>query len=51
VTLLAFVPMLLTSIGYSELNKADRLRHDIHVGDQGLRPEDGLVRRMGDRRC
>ena len=43
--------MLLISIGYSELNKADPgLRDDLHLGDTSLRPEDGLGGRLGDHR-
>ena len=39
VAVLAFVPMLLTSIGYSELNKADPdCGTTLHLGDQGVRP-------------
>jgi hypothetical protein len=43
VTVLAFVPMLLISYAYKEMNNAD-------PDCQGLRPEDRLARRLGDHR-
>ena len=51
VALLAFVPMLLTSIGYSELNKADPdCGTTFTWGGPRVRAEDRLGRRLGHHR-
>src|SRR5262249_59036558 len=48
VTVLAFVPMLLTSIGYSELNKADpHCRTTFPWAAPAFGPKTGLGRRGG----
>ena len=51
VALLAFVPILFCSIGYSEMNKADPdCGTTFTWASQGVRPEDRLGRRLGHRR-
>ncbi len=50
ITILAFIPMLfdLLRLQGAELRRP-RLRHHVHLGREGLRPQDGLVRRVGHR--
>ncbi len=51
VAVLAFVPILFCSIGYSEMNKADPdCGTTFTWAAQGVRPEDWLGRRLGHRR-
>ena len=52
VMVLAFIPMLFIAYAYRELNRvAPGLRHDVHVGHQGLRPVGRMDGRLGHHRC